>query len=66
MKFSFTSWKADLMKERKGMLVLSFPCVQLLDITVKELLESTNITISELYSVVGFQNRGDFTRAFKL
>lgn len=32
----------------------------------KELLENTNITISELYSVVGFQNRGAFTRAFKL
>ena len=32
----------------------------------KELLESTNITISELYSAVGFQNRGEFTRAFKL
>ena len=32
----------------------------------KELLENTNITISELYSAVGFQNRGAFTRAFKL
>lgn len=32
----------------------------------KELLENTSITISELYSAVGFQNRGAFTRAFKL
>lgn len=32
----------------------------------KELLETTNITINELYSAVGFQNRGAFTRAFKL
>ncbi len=32
----------------------------------KELLENTNITITELYSAVGFQNRNTFTRAFKL
>lgn len=51
MKFSFTSWKADLMKERKGMLVLSFPCVQLLDITVKELLESADMQAKGMLKV---------------
>jgi len=32
----------------------------------KELLSQTDITVSELYSKVGFQDRGAFTRAFKL
>lgn len=32
----------------------------------KEYLENTDITITELYAAVGFQNRNTFTRAFKL
>ena len=51
MDFSFKNWKSELMKERKGMLVLSFPCVQLLDITVKELLESADMQAKGMLKV---------------
>lgn len=52
MNFSFKDWKNDLMKEQtKGMLVLSFPCVQLLDISVKELLESADMQAKGMLKV---------------
>lgn len=51
MDFSFKNWKSELMKERKGMLVLSFPCVQLLDISVKELLESADMQAKGMLKV---------------
>lgn len=52
MNFSFREWKKELMQDEvKGMLVLSFPCVQLMDISVKELLESASMQAKGMLKV---------------
>lgn len=52
MDFSFNNWKKEMMSDtRKGMLVLSFPCIQLLDISVKELLGSAQMQAKGMLKV---------------
>lgn len=52
MRYSYKKWKKELMeKDVKAMLILSFPAIQLLDISVKELISDSNIQAKAMLEI---------------
>lgn len=52
MQYSYKKWKKELMKQDvKAMLILSFPAIQLLDISVKELISDSNIQAKAMLEI---------------